>query len=463
MRFRHRIALYFSTATALLTGLVFLLLYGIVRHTVFQQLDIALGAERQDMLASIDLRADSLSVRDAYEWSERHHRRVEVNPVFMQIADTAGHVVRKSINLLDGRLEVLPTRREAVYFSTRLAGKSVRQLQAPLYDDSRRLRGLLSIAIPLEESEVVLWLLRRILLIAFPFIVGGLFVVALVTAGRSIRPIQRLSRAAGQITHESLDTRLALPPHRDEIFDLTHTLNDLLGRLDAAMQREQRFTADASHQLRTPLTVVKGTLEVLLRQPRNAETYQERIQRTIEEIDRMVHLVDQLLVLARYDSESHSLQRQPQHLYEVAERVEQRMRPGFAAAQIHLYIEPETAAPVMADGYLLDIMLENLLSNAQKFSPPGSIVRVLIQQAGDRVALRVQDQGRGMTPDEQHRVFERFFRGGDGSTRGHGLGLSIVRRLAVLQDIALDIDSQPDRGTTFSLYFAALAPTDSLA
>ena len=161
---------------------------------------------------------------------------------------------------------------------------------------------ILLVAVPLEESELVLENLQKALLISYPIILIILFLTTRYIAGKSIAPINNVITTANKITRENLRERILLPENKDEIHLLISTINELLNRLEDNLLREKQFTSDASHELRTPLSVIKGTLEVLIRKPRDVQQYEEKINYCIRETDRMTKLIDQLLLLARYDS-----------------------------------------------------------------------------------------------------------------------------------------------------------------
>ena len=154
----------------------------------------------------------------------------------------------------------------------------------------------------MQESEIVLENLQKALLVSFPIILIILFFTTRYIAGKSIAPINNVITTANRITRENLRERISLPENKDEIHLLISTINELLNRLEDNLLREKQFTSDASHELRTPLSVIKGTLEVLIRKPREIHQYEEKINYCIRETDRITKLIDQLLFLARYDS-----------------------------------------------------------------------------------------------------------------------------------------------------------------
>ena len=148
---------------------------------------------------------------------------------------------------------------------------------------------------------------EEILIIAYPLILIVLFFIARFIAGRSIKPISSIIKTSNIITKDNLTSRIPLPQNKDELFVLSQTINNLLDRIETAIEREKQFTSDASHELRTPLTVIKGTLEVLIRKPRNHAEYEEKINFCVKEVNRLNHLVDQLLLLARFENQIQTL------------------------------------------------------------------------------------------------------------------------------------------------------------
>ena len=237
---------------------------------------------------------------------------------------------------------------------------------------------------------------------------------------------------------------------------LVLTINDLLRRIENTIEREKRFTSDASHQLRTPLAVMKGTLEVLIRKPREPEMYVEKIRYCVSEIDRMNRLVDQLLLLARFESQKEVLEYRRFDLVETIDTVLQRLETSIRAKELAIRFEVEQNYWVSSDFYMLDIIFENLLSNAVKYSPPRSIVSIQLEQNGKDIACVIEDHGVGMRPEETARVFDRFYRSDaleHPEIKGNGLGLSIVKRMCDLLKIEIRIESEPDRGARVRLLF----------
>ncbi len=183
-----------------------------------------------------------------FEWNEREHGQIEVNPTFVQVSDKHGRVIKKTGNLVSDSLEYIDDVSKQIYFDSELSGSPIRQVQYPFYDADKNLLAYLLIAVPLEESALVLSNLREALLISFPAILLILFLVTRLIAGKSIAPVHNVINTANKISKENISERISPPPHNDEIYALTSTINGLLKILEDALLRERQFTSDASHE-----------------------------------------------------------------------------------------------------------------------------------------------------------------------------------------------------------------------
>lgn len=216
-----------------------------------------------------------------------------------------------------------------------------------------------------------------------------------------------------------------------EMLPVAQALNGLFSRIAALIEKERRFTADAAHELRTPLAAIKTQAQVALATVRDAEA-RKAIDRVVTGTDRAAHLVEQLLLLARLDPQQ-SIATVPIRLDEVARRCVAELAPWAAEKTVDLGLDAGTmAGTVMGDAALLGVLLRNLVDNAVRYTPPGGRVDVAVEDQGDRVRLRVADDGPGIPAAERDRIFDRFYRGLGSMEPGSGLGLSIVARIAGL-------------------------------
>jgi heavy metal sensor kinase len=296
----------------------------------------------------------------------------------------------------------------------------------------------------------------------FLHILALMFPIALILAGgggwllahRALAPVAQMSQAAQRIGAAHLNERLNESGTGDELDQLAHTLNAMLSRLDDAFRQIRQFSADASHELQTPLTILKGELEVALRAPRSADTYQKTMRSALEEIDRMAVLVDGLMLLARADAGVLRMDQQPVELDQLVQEIYEQTRILAAHKHIHLQLGIMEPIAVQGDPERLRRLLLNLTHNAIKYTPSGGRVTLSLQRCRDRAALRVSDTGIGLTPEEQERVFQRFYRSDSArlhDAEGAGLGLCIARSIADAHGGTIELDSTPGAGSTFTV------------
>lgn len=442
-------------ATASVIAVVFFIIYFVVQTAVYGELDNDLAYEANRHTKEIYIQNDAILFRNKNEWEEKEHREVQVNPVFIQLVNKEGQPMDKSPNLKEDFLVLNEDKGFDIQFDTQLSNSTIRQIQIPI-KQNENLKGYIITAMSLEGPKIVLESLRKNLFILFPIVLMGLFFITRFLAGRSIIPVQTITNTADRITRNSLNERIPLPLNKDELFILTSSINQLLDRMQEAIEREKQFTADASHQLRTPLAVLKGTLEVLIRKPRTEEIYQERIQYSIQEINRISEIVDQLLILARFDKTKHKLVQQPINLQTTVDDVLHRYRGTILEKGLAVNVKAIKESVIQSDPYYIDLILDNVLSNAIKYTRKNSAIDILISKKENQLYCQIQDQGIGIKTEDIDHIFNPFFRSDaleHKNIKGNGLGLSIVKKASELLDIKITITSELKKGTCFTLSF----------
>ena len=280
-----------------------------------------------------------------------------------------------------------------------------------------------------DRREETLHHLFRGLIVAGPV---GLLLATLggyLLAAAALRPVESMRRRASAISATTTGARLPVPRSRDEIRDLAETLNDMLARLEAALEHERRFVADASHELRTPLALLKAELELALRRPRSAAELRAAVGSAAEETDRLVLLAEDLLLIARTDQAELALRVEPVDLGELARSTAARFADRASAEDRRLTVEIPPGTEVDADRLRLEQALRNLVDNALGYGE--GAVAITARTAGDATEIHVTDEGHGFPPGFAGRAFERFSRGDDVRARGgSGLGLAIVQAIA---------------------------------
>ena len=285
-------------------------------------------------------------------------------------------------------------------------------------------------------------------------------------AGRVLHPVKVITRAARQISDTDLNKRLNLNSS-DELGELADTFDDMLGRLQAAFERQRQFTMDASHELRTPLTIIGLETGRMQSGHRTPEEYEQVLGTIQSENDHMTRLVNDLLVLARMESGQTRLEQEEVDLSDVTLEVLERLAPLAAAKGIRLEAGNLPEAPVLGDRSHLEQMVSNLVSNAIKYVPAeNGIVKIESGINDQQVWVRVEDNGQGIAPEDRPHIFERFYRADKSRSRsdskddpgGSGLGLAIVRWIAQAHGGDASLESEPGRGAIFKVTLPRHAP-----
>lgn len=454
LRFKNRIALYNTLAMAITTAMVFIVVYFVVYKTSYDHLDNDILTEKEEVFSNLYFQQDSVVINRMPEWDEAEHNQVEVSPTFLQIIDAKGKVIFHSANLLKDRFAYNPGVKDAVFYNGEINGQRIRLGQFPVTNESGIVIAQLTIAVSQQESYVILNHLLLVLLISFPFLLMVQFVASSLAASKSIRPVHQLIKIASGIGYSNIATRLVLPEHRDELYDLTITINELLSRIESSILQQRQFTGDASHEIRTPLAAIRGTLEVMLRKPREPKVYEAKATEIIAQVDRLDALLEQLLQLARIDSGVAVAKNERVNLAEMVAALENKWQLIAANLQINLFFQVSQPAFVTGDRVFIEIMVDNIVGNALKYSKPGGSVVVLWND--DTRILSIEDDGIGISSESLPFLFNRFFRADESrssSVSGNGLGLSIVKKLADIQGISLRVESNPGTGSIFFLQF----------
>lgn len=330
-------------------------------------------------------------------------------------------------------------------------------------------RYLIELGASLEPVEALQNRLLGLLGVLLPILVvcaagGGYLLVHW-----ALRPVERMSRTAEQISVQNLDARLPVVPSGDALQRLSISLNHMLARLRDSVQTSRRFLADASHELRTPLTIIKGELQEIVGHGESPGQrpgdVRERIGSVLEEVGRLEHLVSGLLVLSRLDAGDVQREWVDVSLGELASSIVEQMRLVAEDRGVLLQATALPRVTVRGDRDRLKQVIVNLLDNAIKFTPRGGLVSLRTQQSGAYGILEVRDNGVGIPAAALPHVFDRFYRVDEARSRedgGAGLGLSIVRSICSAHGAEIEVDSAPGRGSRFRLKFPQPEPSADL-
>jgi heavy metal sensor kinase len=381
---------------------------------------------------------------------------------FIQILDESGRIGEKSTNLRDVQIPIsVQTMKAAskgvITFETVQVMEKypLRVVTMPIMENEKMV-GIVQVGSSLEGVEEALDQLLLILLIAVPAALliasaGGLFL-----ANKALRPVDAITRIARRIGSGDLSQRIRIKRVNDEIGRLASTFNEMIAKLEKSFHQVKRFTADASHELKTPLTILRGEVEVGLKKKRGLKEYRRILASNLEEINRMSRIVEDLLTLSRADMGELIMEREEIELSALAREVWEDLQLLAKKKRIQLKFMDNGFTRVEGDPLFLRQLILNITENGLKYTRAGGEVAVRVK--GDRdqgvVRLLVTDTGVGIPQKDLKRVFDRFYRV-DGArsreTGGTGLGLSICQWIAQAHEGRIAVESKVGKGSTFTV------------
>jgi heavy metal sensor kinase len=317
------------------------------------------------------------------------------------------------------------------------------------------------VAGPLNEVSGVAREFRNLLFLLIPVVLlsacgGGYWI-----SRRALKPVDEITSVAKSISVQNLSERLAVPQTGDELQRMSEAWNELLDRLEGAVERIKQFTADASHELRTPIALIRTTAELALRRPRPAAEYQHALLEIQREAERMTELAESLLVLARSDAKVQKIELAPVDLNEIVEEVCRQTEPIAKSRGVILARDTvPNRAVVRADAAAMNRLLLALADNALKHTSEGDRVTISTRQAEGGILLSVRDTGEGIPQADLPHVFERFFRvdAARGHDSGAGLGLAIAQSIAAAHGTTIAVESVAGAGSEFQLVVPNASP-----
>ena len=461
--FRLQLALRFGLTMALGMTLVALIGYVALRATLDRQVDASLLAVASIQAGSVT--DDPSGVMRIYEWDLTAAEMESLGGLnrYAQIWNESGESLNRSRFLT----EDLPLDREAlgraadgelVWRKARWQEHSIRSLYYPLARlGDTHAEHILQVAAPLDWRDRTLRFAALFLLGLTGLFSASSFIGSWWLADRAVRAVGQIATEAEEIGATTLGQRISAHAETEEYERLVRVLNTMLSRLDTAFDAQRRFTADASHELRSPLTALRGELELALRRDRSTEEYQRVIGSALEETERLTRLVADLLTLARSDAGAMRPRMQETDVAERSRTAVDRVAAAAAAEGVTLRVSATAGTTISADPEMLDRLLWNLVDNGVKFSERGGTVEVEVLGTDETVELVVSDSGPGFPAGALDSMFERFSRADAAHTsEGTGLGLAIVRAIADAHRARVTASNQPAGGARVSVLFPTL-------
>lgn len=477
---RFKIILWYMLVLAVTLSLFSVAVYDRFSRRLYGDIDDLLGSRCEGIVDAIDMfwerqQAQSgaaapvtVSAREvpagpfvkiAQQWVDEESAKPHLLDIMVRIFDVQGFNIVSSPGA-GGVRTLAPDLLESVgkgarhfqnhsIFISPTQSITVRTLTFPVIKDGA-LAYIVQVSGNLAPVHTALVDLRLILFVLLPLTIIVTGVAGAFLAKKALHPVMGMIATTRRITARSLKLRLTPPDTRDEIKQLADTFNEMLERLDTALSSQQRLVQDMSHEFKTPLTILKGQFEVALKRSRTPQEYTAVLTSGIEEIDRLNRIVEDLMMLAQFDTHNVLISPRPFDLAACAARVVETMRVLADQKGVALAFASDGAVEAAADENYIRRAVLNLLSNAVKFTPARGRVDVRVFRSGKDACVAVKDTGPGIPVEERERVFERFY-SLDRSPHSHGLGLSIVKSVVEAHGGRIEVESAVGAGSTFTI------------
>jgi heavy metal sensor kinase len=432
----------------------------ILRHNLYDLVDDSLESQSDDLTRFLEAQKVNASVAKLQEEVSESYG-IEHSGDFLELYLETGDLIYRSSFLKAHQSMLIPPGQISgpLFRSRHVEGRHFRFVFEKLSANGHVYT--VEMGVPADDAVQTLRLFRAYLLMFAPLLlliaaIGGYWM-----SRRALSPVDALVRTAREVSGVNLKSRLQKLETGDELQRLSDTLNEMLDRIESAFLRVTQFTADASHELRTPVSLIRTEAELALRRSRTDAEYKDSLRQILQEAERTTLLIEQLLELARADSGRESVTMQLVDLPEVLRDVVTSWRQVAVARNLEFSTDLcERGVSVMGDPTLLRRLADILLDNAFKYTPSPGSVRLALEVRGEAAIITVQDSGMGIAPEEQERIFERFYRVDKARSRqqgGVGLGLAIADWIVSQHRGAISVESRPGEGATFQVKLPLIA------
>jgi len=406
------------------------------------------GIRSRAEILAVDVRANGPSLANVGA------TLIERDEAFSQVANASGAIVGSSAIIKNTPLlpaSTISSLTHPTFFDRTIPGidNVTRVLAVPVQAPGGR--SVVLVGSSLQDRRDQLLQLAATLAIGGPIALAVISLAGWWLAGAALRPVQRMQREAASISSVDLDRRLSAPAADDEVAGLAATLNQMLDRIQGSFERERRFVDNASHELRTPVAILKAELDLALSRARTREELEDALRSASEETDHLARLAEDLLILSRANEGRLDVRRTKTSLLDLLEASAHHFEARASGAGVHIEVTAE-ATDVRLDPVRVRQALDDLLDNAVRHAPPGGTILLSGARVNGAVRVGVEDSGAGFPHDFLSHAFEPFARragaaGGDGA----GLGLSIVRAIAEAHGGSAEVGNRPQGGAIVTM------------
>ncbi len=395
----------------------------------------------------------------AHRWVEAKSKDPKLLNIIVQIFDATGEIVASSKNTqgitsvseqtLFAALQGRSTFDNLTSSYPTKTAQSFRVFITPAMQNDR-VEYIVQVASPLDSINGALASLKLTLFILFPITVLITGIMGAFLATLTLRPVDSMIRAIHDITAENMKMKLSIPNTKDEIQKLAETFNDMLARLDYAFTSQKHLFENLSHELKTPLTILKGEFEVVLKKMRSSEDYETILKSSLEEVNKMTRLVENLLMLASFEAKKMMPEKKLLSLGALLENVVDNIKKLAEIKNINVLFTPGDGIEILGDEKELKQLFLNLMDNAVKYTPGGGRITVQLEKDDQNALVTVKDTGIGIAPGDASRIFDRFYRvRSEKTSHSFGLGLSIVKAIVDAHKGFIKVESSLGKGAAF--------------
>ncbi len=376
---------------------------------------------------------------------------------YFEIIDNKGQVLITSINAESQRwpLDSWPMMKAfkglPQFITVNQRGLNYRILYFPISGEK-----ILRIVLSLGEIEGSTRSLRNLFLLSLPFVIAISFAASWFLSGKAIAPVVKIKSLASQVREGRLGKRIEMETKGKEIQDLVVIFNEMLDGIQHSVEAQKRFTSAVSHEVRSPLTSLRGNIEVALRKKRSPEEYEDLLNTNLSDIIRLSRITDNLLFFTKADNNILELRKQWFEVSHLLQNIVERLKYRASAAGITIFESYQDAIEMRGDHDLLEQAFSNIVENAINYTPYGGKISVTSKKAGDKIIVSISDTGIGIPKDEIPHLFERFYRVNKERSRksgGTGLGLSITEWVLNAHDGKINVKSTLGVGSEFIISF----------
>jgi heavy metal sensor kinase len=445
---RARLTLWFVSVMGATLVILSLYLSAQFLHSLSSSIDMGLQIIAEETLTNLEHESGNLAFADT-EVSPGN--QLSYTSLAVRLVDSSGEVADQNGNL--GEQPIWGPLEPGFHTGSRLGDDTQwRTYTVPIRGVGGSERGWLQIVRTLDVLTNIQQDVRDQLLLIIPVLIFGLGAGGYFLAWRALRPIDKITQMADKITTSDLSKRIDFKGPRDEVGRLAATFNTMLGRLQSGFERERRFSADAAHELRTPLSVLKGKLDVTLSRKRSAREYLETLHDLSSQVERLIMLSNGLLILSKLEQRKLEGEQSVVNVVDILESILEEYTPLACTKGIEIICQLPPVMMVKGYGDALLRLFINLMDNAVKYTTGGG--RIAVRGAVEKRSCWVElfNSAPDMAEDQIEHLFERFYRADPSRSRhsgGAGLGLSIAKEIVEAHGGKISVSQQPGKGITF--------------